>query len=129
MPGYPQSCCFVLLVEDEPLIAVTLQDDLEEGGYEVAGPFTSCASAMAWLECDTPDLAVLDVELEDGSCKDLAAELSRRSVPFVVYSGYRQDRNTAPEFIGAPWVGKPASAETLLNALAGLQAGPMRQHG
>jgi DNA-binding NtrC family response regulator len=120
MSGYPQSRCLVLLVEDQAIIAMTLQEDLEAAGYEVAEPLATCASAMAWLSHDTPELAVLETDVADGSSEDVSAELSRRGVPFVVYSGYRQNRNTMPEFMSAPWVEKPAAAETLLEALASL---------
>src|SRR4051812_11487744 len=103
---------------------MTLQDDLEEAGYTVAGPFNSCARAMTWLENGEPDLAVLDIRLKDGPCKDLAAELSRRGVPFIVYSGFRKDSNTLAEFMGGVWIDKIASRDTLLEALEGLLPAP-----
>ncbi len=68
MTDQPISRGTVLLLEDEALIAVALQDDLEEAGYWVAGPFVSCASALAWLGDYRPDLAVLDTVLKDGPC-------------------------------------------------------------
>jgi DNA-binding response OmpR family regulator len=58
----------VLLLEDEALIAVALQDDLEEAGYEVAGPFAACVDALAWLESNKPDLAILDTVTNKRRC-------------------------------------------------------------
>jgi hypothetical protein len=42
----------VLLLEDEALIVLNLQDDLQDAGYEVAGPFTTCAAALEWLQTE-----------------------------------------------------------------------------
>lgn len=39
----------VLVLEDEVIIGLNLVDELQDGGYRVAGPFTSCADALAWL--------------------------------------------------------------------------------
>lgn len=82
----------VLLLEDEALIAITLQDDLQDAGYEVAGPFVTCAAALEWLGTETPNTAILDAALKDGPCREIALELSRRGVPFLIYSGHHEDR-------------------------------------
>ena len=112
----------VMLLEDEALIALNLQTELEEAGYEVAGPFATCSSALEWLGGALPELAILDTVLKDGPCKEVALALVRRGVPFVVYSGHREDLNTFEEFKSATWVEKPATTETLLDALACLQS-------
>ncbi len=127
MPEYSQSCCLVLLVEDEALIAMNLQDELEEAGYAVVGPFDTCAGALAWLESETPDLAVLDTVLKDGTCKALAAELARRGIGFVLWSGHLQDRQAFQEFRDAVWVKKPSTHAAVLDALASLRIEPQRQ--
>ena len=111
----------VLLLEDEALIAVALQDDLEEAGYEVAGPFAACVDALAWLESNKPDLAILDTVLKDGPCKEVALRLTSVGVPFLVYSGLAEDMNALPEPASATWVEKPATTQVLLQALAGLR--------
>jgi DNA-binding response OmpR family regulator len=127
LPEYPQSRCLVLLVEDEAIVAVNLQDELTEAGYAVIGPFDTCAGALAWLENETPDLAVLDTVLKDGTCRALAAELARRSVGFVLWSGHLQDKQTLQEFVDAVWVEKPSTHMALLDALASLRIEPYRQ--
>jgi DNA-binding response OmpR family regulator len=114
----------VLLAADEAIQALALQYELDDAGYGVAGPFATCADAMAWLAIETPDVAVLDTMLKDGSCKDLAAELTRRGVPFVIYSGLQQALNSISEFRDGVWVEKPAAFGTLLDALVSLQRGP-----
>jgi|SRR4051794_8590382 DNA-binding response OmpR family regulator len=112
----------VMLLEDEALIALDLQTELQEAGYEVAGPFATRKLALEWLDRETPECAVLDTVLKDGPCEDVARALAKRDVPFVVYSGHRQDLNTFKEFSHATWVEKPAMIGTLLDALAGLKA-------
>jgi len=113
----------VLLLEDEALIAVSLQDDLEEAGYGVAGPFMACADALSWLEVHQPDFAVLDTVLKDGPCKEVALRLTSLGVPLLVYSGLAEDMNALPELASATWVEKPATTKVLLQALAGLRHG------
>ena len=109
----------VLLLEDEALIAVALQADLEDAGYGVAGPFVTCTSALDWLMGNRPDLAILDTVLKDGPCKEVALKLTSLGVPFLVYSGHAEGVNILPELENATWVEKPATGETILQALAG----------
>ncbi|WP_143747381.1 response regulator [Marinibacterium profundimaris] len=53
----------VLLVEDEFLIGMDLAMFLEEWGYVVDGPHASSSKAIAAIEKDPPNLAILDVNL------------------------------------------------------------------
>jgi DNA-binding response OmpR family regulator len=107
----------VLILEDETLIAMKLEDDFEAAGYTVSGAFATCRSALDWLGSDTPDVAVLDTTVRDGTCKDLAVELNRRGIPFVVYSGHPEDRNVIEELNDAVWIEKPASTDILITAI------------
>lgn len=122
MTDHPTRGDTVLLLEDEALIAVALQDSLEEEGYSVAGPFVTCADALAWLAGQRPDLAILDTVLKDGPCKEVALMLIEARVPLVVYSGHSSDRNTLPELAGATWVEKPAPVEVILQSLMAMKA-------
>jgi DNA-binding response OmpR family regulator len=121
MPKLSQSRWRVLLVEDDALVAMNLQDELEEAGYTVAGPFNTCSGALGWLVNQTPDLALIDTILKDGTCKTLAAELTRRGVAFVLWSGHQQDEQTLHEFKDTAWVKKPSTHTDLLHALADLK--------
>ena len=106
----------VLVLEDEALIAINLHDDLCEAGYRIAGPFTTCAAALAWLDQARPDAAILDTELADGTCRDVARVLARRAVPIVIYSGHRRDKDLLAEFDTAVWIEKPAPSFDLIAA-------------
>ncbi|WP_114946769.1 response regulator [Microvirga calopogonii] len=112
-----------LVLEDEALIALDLQDELQDAGYEVAGPFTTCAAALEWLRTETPDIAILDAALKDGPCREIALELSRREVPFLIYSGHHEDRQLLAEFDHLTWIEKPVPPSVLVQACQKLVAG------
>lgn len=114
-----QSPC-VMLVEDEALIALALADDLETAGYGVAGPFHRCSDSLAWLDGRTPDVAIIDIHLRDGSSAGLARVLRDRNVPFIVFSGEKRDGRLPDAFEGARWLGKPVSGRQLLETVAEL---------
>jgi CheY-like chemotaxis protein len=57
----------VLVVEDESLIAFSLEQRLRKGGAIIVGPFASGSEARAALNGDAPvDAAILDIKLNDG---------------------------------------------------------------
>jgi DNA-binding response OmpR family regulator len=105
---------------------MSLEAYLVDAGYEVIGPFARKAEALRWLENQTPQLALLDVMLTDGSSVDLARELKARGVPFAIYSGLKPDAQT-PEFQGVPWLEKPMSRLALKEVLARLVPLPVRE--
>jgi DNA-binding response OmpR family regulator len=111
-----ESQALVLLLEDEAVIAIDLQDELQDAGFQVAGPFTTCVAALEWLQSRTPQAAILDTLLKDGPCREIAIELERRRVPFVIYSGVQEDDQLAAEFPHVTWIEKPASPEILVQA-------------
>ena len=113
----------VLLVEDEALIALALTDDLESAGYQVAGPFHRSSDTLDWLQHQTPDVAIIDVHLRDGSSTDLARVLREREVPFIVFSGDKRDGQVAEVFRAAHWLSKPVGTRQLLDTVGEL-AGP-----
>ncbi len=114
MTQHPNSRSLVLVLEDEALIALNLQDELQDAGYEVAGPFASCSAALEWLQTATPDMAILDATLKDGPCREIALELSHREVPFLIYSGHQEDRQLLSEFNHITWIEKPVPAAILI---------------
>jgi DNA-binding response OmpR family regulator len=105
-------CC--LIVEDQVLIALSIEAYLEEVGYDAAGPFVSCSDALDWLKCNKPQAAILDYKLKDGACTVLAQELLRCGIPFMVYSGHPRRHDTPLEFTDAPWVEKPCVRDDIL---------------
>ena len=109
-----------MIVEDEAIIAMGLEDGLADHGYEIAGPFSACADALAYLKTDAPEFAILDAVLTDGPCVVLARELQQRRVPFLIYSGADALKELADEFQEVQWIEKPCDIPTVVNAALSL---------
>jgi CheY-like chemotaxis protein len=114
----------VLVVEDEAVISLVISEELFSYGYEVAGPFGRSSEALAWLRQNSVDLAILDYQLKDGPCLPVARELVQRGIPFMVFSASYPGPKDHPELRDVPWIGKPASIDTLLDGLDDLTASP-----
>ena len=115
-------CC--MIVEDQALIGMSLEAYLEDAGFSIAGPFPSCADALRWLEHHTPQVAVLDVSLRDGTSLPIAQELKERNTPFAVYSGLPFTANLPDEFREVPWLEKPVPRAELTQVIARLGRAP-----
>lgn len=108
-----------LIVEDQMLIALDLEQILEDAGLEVLATVTSSAEALAYLERNLPDLAVLDVNLGDGNSEPIAHALRARNIPFIFATGYGDD-GIARTLADVPVVRKPYSREAILAELGRL---------
>jgi len=111
---------YVLVLEDEPIIGFTLEDMLAELGFGRVELFTSIEDACASILADTPDLAVLDVNIHGKRSYSVAALLRERNVPFVFATGYG-DAEHPEDLRAVPTVTKPYrlnDIRTALNAAA-----------
>jgi CheY-like chemotaxis protein len=77
----------VLVVEDEPLIAMMIEDFIDMLGHELAGICDSVAEALVRVEQGGFDIVILDVNLRDGPCWPVADALKNKNIPFVVATG------------------------------------------
>jgi DNA-binding NtrC family response regulator len=105
-----------MIVEDQTLIGLSLEGYLEETGFRACPVFPSAAEALAWLTTNAPTVAVLDYALKDGPCTTLTGVLAQRSIPFIIYSGYKRSA-ARRELQNVPWISKPCDREALLAAL------------
>lgn len=96
----------ILIVEDEPLIALTLEDMLDELGYEVAGTVASLEEALSFVETNAPDGALLDVNLGRDRIDPVADALARKGCPFIFSTGEGGGALPAPH-ASRPYVAKP----------------------
>jgi CheY-like chemotaxis protein len=78
----------ILIVEDEPLIAVTLEEMLFELGFVVAGCVADVPAALAMIGREKIDAALLDVNLGSQKIDPVAHLLAERDCPFVFTTGY-----------------------------------------
>lgn len=78
----------VLIVEDEAIIADDIFDNLEELGYEVIEPANTFTEAIAKIEGNSPDIAILDIQLTGQlSGIDLAKIINEKyNFPFIFLS-------------------------------------------
>ncbi len=111
----------VLIPKDVAAISVALEDAVSDSGY-TAVAFSSNAAALAWLENHTPDLAMLDLVLSDGSTVELARMLRDRGVPTLFLSGHH--RALPSDLKDVIWIEKPVSFEQLIGALDDLRNQP-----
>jgi DNA-binding response OmpR family regulator len=82
----------ILVVEDEYLIAMSLQDALENAGSVVLGPVPSVEKAIKTIESESGiDAAILDVNLGGVLAYPVADMLIARKIPFVFTSGYEDN--------------------------------------
>ncbi|HEX5777905.1 MAG TPA: HWE histidine kinase domain-containing protein [Xanthobacteraceae bacterium] len=81
----------VLLVEDEPLVAMMLTDMLTELGLRVNGPHGTLASALDAAKIAQSKAAILDVNLAGDKIYPVADILNGQKVPFIFVTGYARD--------------------------------------
>lgn len=96
----------ILIVEDEPLIAMMLEDFIQSLGHEVSGNCDSVGAALRQVERGNFDLAILDINLKGESVWPVASALRARDIPFVLATGGHVDPPPA-EFASVPTIEKP----------------------
>ena len=108
----------ILLVEDEPLIAMMLEDFLDVLGKKVAGTADNVAEAMLLVEGGDVDGAILDLNLRGGEKSTPIAEaLAARGIPFVFATGGGGEC-VDERFRGRPCLHKPFTMDGVEKALA-----------
>jgi DNA-binding response OmpR family regulator len=86
----------ILLVEDDALLAMDIEVVLQAAGYRVMGPAATTAEATTLLHRETPDLAVLDLNLGTEMSFAVFDYLARINVPFIILTGH------SPEMVPVP---------------------------
>ena len=106
----------ILIVEDEPVLAFTLEEFLIESGFEIAGVAGRLESALAIIEAGHCDAAIVDANLAGVSAGPAASALKARGVPFIVFSGYLPEQQKEA-FSGALFIQKPCQPDRLIQSL------------
>ena len=119
MPAGKKERRRILIVEDEPMIAITLQDLLIGAGFQIAGVVGKVENAVTLVESGVCDAAILDANLAGVSASPVASALTARGLPFVVLSGYTAEQLQGA-FPGALLLQKPCRPARLLQALHSL---------
>ena len=100
----------LLIVEDEPLIAMMLEDFLDALGHRVVATAETLDQADAAVAAGGFDLAILDVNLKGENVWPVATRLSENGIPFVLATGGHVDPPPA-QFRDCPLLEKPYTLE------------------
>jgi len=114
----PRARPLVLIVERNDVIATSYESMVLDAGFSVGASWSNYASAAKWLSAHSPDAAIVDVELQDRSCIELANKLCLREIPFLAVSGLSADTPGINQiFRYVPWLAKPVTPAGLQLAL------------
>jgi DNA-binding response OmpR family regulator len=108
----------VLLVEDDPIIALDLRNTLELAGATVVGTAHDVASAATLLQNTPFDVAVLDHLIVGGDSVPVGNELFRRGLRFLFHTSHRGQLRE--QFPHAPVIDKPSRPGELVAAVRSL---------
>ena len=122
----------VLIIEDEPIIAMDLHQLVENAGHQVVGVASSEAEAVAIAEREAPGLVLADVNLGQGGDGTAAVEriLARHAMPVIFVTAYPERLLTGLRVEPAFVIAKPFEPGAL--AVATFQAvtrGPPMETG
>lgn len=110
---------YILILEDEKRNFNRLKRLLEEidATHHVAGPLTSIADAVEWLQTNpAPDLILADIRLTDGLSFD-ALRQSSISSPVIFTTAYDEYAIKAFKFNSFDYLLKPINADELAVAI------------
>ena len=106
----------VLLVEDEAMIAMLVEDMLEELGHELITVAARLEDAVAAAGNETIDLAILDLNLGGVLTYPAADALAERGIPFIFATGYGSG-GLKEAYAARPTLQKPFNTDALGRAI------------
>jgi CheY-like chemotaxis protein len=114
MPAVPDD---VLLVEDDPIIALDFEDTILGLGVKTVRTAANVAKALQLIADRPPQFALLDVGLVREKSFAIAERLDVLKIPFVFVTGYDAAASIPAAFSDRPRLPKPCSTEALEEAL------------
>ena len=103
----------LLIVEDDPIIAIDLEDTILGFGVTTVRTAGSVAKALEMIAHRAPDFALLDVGLFREKSFAIAERLDALKIPFAFVTGYGADVGLPPAFADRPRLPKPFSTDAL----------------
>lgn len=107
----------VLICEDEPMVALDLEQMIYDAGHEPVGPARTFAEALEVAETARPAVAIIDLNLADGvTGANLARILSERGIRIIILSGVT---DVMPALAGIPhvFIPKPVNPDAVTAVL------------
>ncbi|MCC4595952.1 response regulator [Xanthomonas campestris pv. phormiicola] len=112
----------ILVVENDEMNATLLELQLAQAGAAVIGPAESVRQALALIEQERPDRAVLDFRLAAGETSEAVARmLTEHAIPYVLATGVAAE-SLPPGFAAGVVLTKPYLSEQLIKALGDAHA-------
>ena len=106
----------ILIIEDEPLIAMYIEDALTRAGYRTVGPCETVASAVEAAQRFEGAGALVDLMLDGSDASEVTVILAERNIPFIIMTG-REETAHLPTAAGTPVLKKPFLAGDLLETV------------
>jgi len=119
-PGSPSSGVLpadVLVVEDDPLIALDFAETIRELGVMSVRTAAAVACALALIVERVPDFAFLDVELLEERSFSVAERLEDLSIPFAFVTAHARESVLPAKFLRSPVLLKPFTRDALESLL------------
>jgi DNA-binding response OmpR family regulator len=112
----------ILIVEDEPLIAMMLEDFIDTIGHKVAGTADCVGDALKAIESGGVDMVILDVHLRGGEASwPVADRLAERGLPFLISTGGHVEPPPA-RHAARPQLAKPFTMDGIEAAISSARA-------
>src|SRR5581483_12517733 len=103
----------VLVVEDDPIIALDLEETISGFGVKLVRTAGSVTRALQLIDERVPDFALLDIGLVKEKSFAIAERLDALKIPFAFVSGYGADVELPPAFARKPRLPKPCTTDAL----------------
>lgn len=120
--GQPLAGLIVMLVEDQGLIALDTEDVLRSLGAAEVRTLPNVMLALQSIAESEPQCAVLDLNLGRETSEEIAIDLTKRGIPFVFATGYRDSISIPEQFASVPVVRKPITPGALAAELTAAMA-------
>jgi CheY-like chemotaxis protein len=114
----------VLIVEDDPIIALDFEDTIFGFGVKTVRTAGSVTKALEMIADRAPDFALLDVGLVREKSFAIAERLDALGIPFVFVTGYGVEVRLPPAFAQRPRLPKPCPTDALEAVLRGRPGKP-----
>jgi CheY-like chemotaxis protein len=115
--GFPALPNDVLIVEDDPIIALDFEDTILGFGVGAVRSVGNVAAALAAIAARSPDFALLDVALAREKSFAVAEQLDALKIPYAFVTGYGGDANLPAGLAQRPRLSKPCTTDALEAAL------------
>ena len=111
----------ILLAEDDPLVAVTLTDQLSELGHDVVAVASDGEEAVTMARDVRPDIAILDIKMPNRDGISAAEEISHDiDLPIIMLTAYSERALVlrAAEAGALAYLLKPVAVEELAASIS-----------